>query len=56
MTDTSATEIRKAFAAAVNMTAQELERWLASDHSREVGWTREGESEIRSGISRAGAS
>lgn len=44
MTDTSATEIRKAFAAAVNMTAQELERWLASDHSREVGWTREGES------------
>ena len=33
------------FAAAVNMTATELEAWLETEESRRVGWTRLGESE-----------
>ena len=31
-------KVRRDFAAAVNMTAGELERWLGSDESRRVGW------------------
>jgi hypothetical protein len=38
-------EIRAEFGRVVNMSAGELERWLESEHSREVGWTREGEGE-----------
>lgn len=33
------------FQAAVNMAPAELERWLATEESRSVGWTREGEDE-----------
>lgn len=33
------------FSQAVNMTPKELERWLESDHSKEVGWHHEGEAE-----------
>lgn len=32
------TEIRKEFQQAVNMTASELEKWLDTDESKEVGW------------------
>ena len=32
------TAIRKAFGEAVNMTVSELEAWLATDASKEVGW------------------
>ncbi|MFD4130458.1 DUF3140 domain-containing protein [Streptomyces globisporus] len=32
------------FGEAVNMTARELEKWLATDHSREVGQKNGGES------------
>ena len=32
-------ETRAAFDAAVNMGAAELERWLATEQSRSVGWT-----------------
>jgi hypothetical protein len=38
-------EIRAEFGRVVNMSAGELERWLESEHSKEVGWTHEGESE-----------
>jgi hypothetical protein len=31
-------KVRKDFAAAVNMSAGELERWLRTDDSRKVGW------------------
>ena len=33
------------FAKAVNMTPAELERWLATKESQDVGWTHAGESE-----------
>lgn len=32
------TEVRKAFAEAVNMSAAELEKWLTTAESKEVGW------------------
>jgi hypothetical protein len=38
-------EIRRQFAEAVNMAPAELERWLATEESRSVGWTREGDDE-----------
>jgi hypothetical protein len=38
-------ELRRAFDEAVNMSPRELEDWLASDESRGVGWTKEGEDE-----------
>ena len=38
-------EIRTAFCKAVNMAPRELERWLESEESQSVGWTREGEDE-----------
>ena len=37
--------IRKAFDAAVNMTAAEITRWLETDESKAVGMTRRGETE-----------
>ncbi len=37
--------IAKDFQAAVNMTPAELERWLETEESRSVGWTKEGEGE-----------
>ena len=37
--------IRAAFAAAVNMSADEIEEWLESEQSRSVGFTWPGESE-----------
>jgi uncharacterized protein (DUF849 family) len=37
--------IRQDFRDAVNMTAGELERWLATEESRSVGWQHEGETE-----------
>ena len=39
------TRIRADFAAAVNMDAGELARWLETDESRKVGFRREGEGE-----------
>jgi hypothetical protein len=38
-------KIRKAFDEAVNMAPKELEGWLETEDSRNVGWTREGECE-----------
>lgn len=38
-------ELRRDFDAAVNMTPKALEAWLATDESREVGFTRDGEDE-----------
>jgi hypothetical protein len=35
----------KAFNEAVNMSPAELEKWLATEDSREVGWTHDGDSE-----------
>lgn len=37
--------ILKAFSAAVNLTAAEIEDWLETDHSKAVGFHRRGESE-----------
>ena len=45
MDETEKREVRAEFGRVVNMTPAELERWLETDHSREVGWTREGASE-----------
>jgi len=39
------TKVYREFAAAVNMSAAELEAWLAGEESRRVGWTRPGEAE-----------
>ena len=38
-------QIAKDFQAAVNMTPDELERWLETEESLSVGWTKEGEGE-----------
>ncbi|WP_293860471.1 DUF3140 domain-containing protein [uncultured Alsobacter sp.] len=38
MADTSRDDIATAFREAVNMTPAELERWLKTETSREVGW------------------
>lgn len=38
-------DIARAFREAVNMTPSALETWLATEESREVGWTHEGDSE-----------
>ena len=45
MDETEKREVRAEFGRVVNMTPAELERWLETDHSREVGWTHEGASE-----------
>jgi hypothetical protein len=45
MDDAERAETRKAFNEAVNMTPAELDRWLASEESRSVGWLHEGEAE-----------
>ena len=45
MTEDERKEMRSAFREAVNMAPQELERWLDTDASRSVGWTRQGEDE-----------
>jgi hypothetical protein len=37
-----AEEIRRSFAEAVNMSAAELEKWLGTDESQEVGWAKGG--------------
>ncbi len=42
---TERARIAKAFAAAVNMTAAELEAWLKTPESRSVGFKHEGEGE-----------
>jgi hypothetical protein len=38
-------DLIREFEQVVNMSAAQLERWLRSEHSREVGWTHEGEHE-----------
>lgn len=38
-------EIAREFAAVVNMAPAVLERWLETEESRAVGWTRDGEDE-----------
>jgi hypothetical protein len=38
-------QIAKDFQEAVNMTPAELERWLETEESQSVGWTKEGEGE-----------
>ncbi len=43
--ETDPDEILRQFREAVNMSASELREWLGTPHSREVGWTREGEGE-----------
>jgi hypothetical protein len=45
MTERERKQIRTAFRNAVNMGTKELERWLATDESQSVGWTREGDEE-----------
>ncbi|SEQ67924.1 Protein of unknown function [Lentzea xinjiangensis] len=44
MRDEEQEKTRQDFGAAVNMTAAELERWLGSDESEEVGDKKSGES------------
>ena len=48
MTDTSPDETAAAFREAVNMTPAELERWLKTEASREVGWA-EGQPKSKAG-------
>ena len=43
--ETKRDEIVRAFGRAVNMTAAELERWLATDESKAVGFKRRGDAE-----------
>jgi Protein of unknown function (DUF3140) len=45
MTDREQKEIRTAFRQAVNLAPKELERWLVTEESQSVGWTREGDDE-----------
>ena len=45
MTDSEQKEIRTAFRQAVNMAPKELERWLGTEESKSVGWTREEDNE-----------
>jgi hypothetical protein len=45
MDDQEKQEARKAFDDAVNMTPAELEKWLSTSESQEVGLTRAGEDE-----------
>lgn len=42
---TEEAEVARDFRAAVNMTPAALEKWLATEESRSVGWTHDGESE-----------
>ena len=41
MDDTETDTIRKDFGEAVNMSPADLEKWLASEHSQEVGWPKD---------------
>ncbi|HEX6265929.1 MAG TPA: DUF3140 domain-containing protein [Burkholderiales bacterium] len=45
MTERERKNIRTAFRHAVNMSTKELERWLDTEESQSVGWTREGDEE-----------
>lgn len=45
MKDGNSDDIGREFRRLVNMTARQMRDWLATDHSREVGWTHEGEGE-----------
>lgn len=45
MDDAEKSEIRAEFDRVVNMSPAQLEKWLESEHSKEVGWTHEGEHE-----------
>ena len=45
MTDREQNEIRTAFRQAVNLAPKELERWLGTEESKSVGWTREEDDE-----------
>jgi hypothetical protein len=45
MTDSEQKEIRTAFRQAVNLAPKELERWLGTEESKSVGWTREDDDE-----------
>ena len=45
MSDNEAQDTERTFRSAVNMTADELREWLETEHSKEVGWTPEGEHE-----------
>ena len=45
MTESERKEIRTAFREAVHMAPRELARWLESEESQSVGWTREGDDE-----------
>lgn len=46
MEETERRQIRAEFANVVNMSAGQLEKWLATDESRAVGWTHEGEEAV----------
>ena len=45
MSEPDHAQIAAEFHAAVNMTAAELEKWLAGEESQAVGWHHDGESE-----------
>ena len=45
MDEATRDEIRRRFAAAVNMAPAELEEWLKTAESRKVGWTKDGAGE-----------
>jgi len=45
VTESERKDVRAAFSQAVNMAPRELERWLATEESQSVGWTREGDDE-----------
>ena len=41
MNETEKQDARKQFAEAVNMSPAQLEKWLESEHSKEVGWPKD---------------
>ena len=45
MSENETEDAERAFASAVNMTADEMREWLDTEQSNEVGWTHEGEEE-----------
>jgi hypothetical protein len=45
MSENEAQDTDRAFESAINMTADEMRRWLDTERSNEVGWTHEGEHE-----------
>lgn len=48
MTDDEKDDIRKEFGEAVNMAPAALEKWLETEHSKEVGWPKDRDDDTES--------